>query len=321
MKANRSAVRAHLIARLGLAWLVMATSMNVREARSATLYIREVGEGANPAIELVAPLRNSIDRIKTLTSPTGEVFTADNVLGDRGLGDLIKTFPTLDAAFNYLAGTWQGTYTRSLTPGELGFQFSIGAVPISSVYRGFPLNVSLHPGDVVRNGETFVMTWDYATNERNHLNHMWTSALFEGDSIDSYSFFSIPNGGSGASESGGSTTDGDRTFRRRRVRESGTIGNRFLMTYTASEAHLPLPVELTFGAATELDEAVTNEPDNDGNPFTNPPFMQLTYLRTADPFQFLLVPEPSSGLLAVGAWLGAGTLRKRPRRGGEAGPI
>jgi hypothetical protein len=250
----------------------------------------------------------------SLTSPSTDVFTSASALRSDGVTNLIKTFPSLDAALTYLAGTWQGTYKPSGPNAvDTPFTFSIDALDPNSVYRGFPQNLTPSAGDSLGNGVPFLMTWDYASNEPEHLTTVQAVFRFTpGVGIVGRAFTL------GSNEH--STTFVGAGERRVDIDyQSQALANGYsvLTTYTLDESHLPFDIELTFGTQTVLNDAVENQLDDDGDPLNGPPVVGLRYRRLDDPFEITLVavPEPTTGALA--ACLAIGVAMRRTRRRGR----
>jgi hypothetical protein len=303
--AVRQAVRHLVTAFAVLAWLNSAQA----QFTSSRFSLREIGTGPNPTIELQYPF-SVFDDVESLTSPSGEVFSAS----------LTKSFATLDAAFGYLAGTWHGTFVPTFPFGSaaLPFEFQIALVSPDAVYRGLPLNASLHDGDRIRSGETFLMNWNYESDVPLHQTSLEVLAQIDSFTFSSLTILGKPQPGGSTSVSGSSsvgTSNGSASFSRSYKSEPGASDYRFLTTYKASGSGSPLPADiaLTMGAATTLDSAITNAPDGDTNPFNGPPRIGLRYFRIGDPIEFQLVPipEPSAAvMLAIGTTF-ATVLRRR----------
>jgi hypothetical protein len=295
---------ARLSVRLGVAGLVALGGLNLASAQSlisTSLTIKEVGRGPNPTIELEFPFNSFFGDVLSLSSPSGEDFNAASILEDRLFSDLIKTFPSLDEAFTFVAGTWHGTRrTSPFGNTETSFEFSVDLVSPDAVYRGLPEHVSLEDGGRIRSGQTFLLSWDYPASEPVHQTSLQIIPQFPTGRSGSLRTFSTPRPGS-SSHASGSTGTGARYFATDFQSEPGTSENRFLTKFTASDLGLPLDVQLTFGASTSLNAAVANEDDGDSNPFNNPPGIGLRYLRTADPFEVTVisVPEPPAYSIAM----------------------
>jgi len=279
--------------RLVVAFLIVMGLANVAQAQFPDYFnVKEVGPSPGSTIELEFDFGLSSD-IDKLTSPSGEIFTPQPGPGPQRFPQLLKTFSSLDDAFNYLAGDWQGTYTPNpITGTPVTFDFQINSVPIASVNRGGLENLSLQPGDQIRSGKTFLMSWDLTGGQASgaYLNIVPQFASGSGQSTH---FFSRPNP-NGNTHSGGSMGSINSFFETDYRNQPGTNEFRFLTTYTA--APLPLDLAMTFGTSTALNDFVENLGDGDSNPFNGPPLIGLRYLRMADPFEVTVVsvPEPAT---------------------------
>jgi hypothetical protein len=187
------------------------------------------------------------------------------------------------------------------------FEFDVALVSPDSLYRGVPQQISLSDGDRIRNGQEFLMSWDYPSNDPMHLTSLLIVPQFNPLKGGSYSIRSP--GGSGSS-SGGSSS-----FHKTEQHISPPGEYQILTTYTAAEAALPLNVELTFGATMELNNAVQNPGDGDEIRFNDPPVIGMRYSRTADPFEITLVPVPEPATSVLTACLAiAATMWLRSRQ-------
>jgi hypothetical protein len=298
---------------LGVRWATVCFAVVIWAKASnaqATFQLIEVGSGPTTTIELLYPFPSTLTfgGITSLTSPSGEVFTSASILEERHFGDLIKTFPTLESAFAFLAGAWQGSYIPRFPKGSptRSFGFDVAQVSPDSVYRGLPQDFTVHDGDRIRSGETFLMSWNYESNLPAHLNSLQVVAHINSYDLGGNSIFGTPSP-PGSSRGGGQTSVGgdhdSASFEYERKSEPGTSENRFLMTYTGGGSGTPLPaqMQLTLGATNRLDSLVVNHGDGDAEPFNNPPAQGLQYIRTAGPINLTLVPipEPSTWNLAA----------------------
>lgn len=288
---------------------------NLSYAQISFFHLIEAGPDPNPSIQLEIPFLPTIPPnpggLKRLTSPSGEEFTASTT----------KSFASLDAALDFLSGNWHGVYLPYTPPGgaEVSFEFDVALVSPDALYRGLPLNVSLSDGERIVNGRTFLMSWDYESEEPIHQTLLDFDVQVNSFDFSSESLLSTPQPGftvrserrSGPTQSGSEWAE----FARLHESEPGTSENRFLTTLTADGSGRPLPVDIamTIGAATNLNSAITNYPDGDGNGLNDPPTYGLRYFRNADPIHLQLVPIPEPASLALAAFAigAAGTLRRR----------
>jgi hypothetical protein len=313
---------------LGVRWATACFAVLIWVKASnaqATFQLIEVGSGPTTTIELLYPFPSTLafGGMTSLTSPSGEVFTSASILEQRHFGDLIKTFHTLESAFAFLAGAWQGTYIPRFPQGSptRSFGFDVAQVSTDSVYRGLPQDFSLHDGDRIRSGETFLMSWNYESNLPAQLNSLQVVAHINSHFLGGNSIFGTPSPSGSSGGRGKTSVGGDHdsaSFEYERESDPGTSENRFLMTYTGGGSGTPLPaqMQLTIGATNRLDSVVVNHGDGDTDPFNNPPVQGLQYIRTAGPIDLTLVPipEPSTAVLAAGLALSA-MICRHGRRG------
>ena len=311
---KRQSQRAHAPRGLHfVAALFLIAQCGVAQAQFLNYFnVKEVTAGPSTAIEVRFDFDFSLHDVESLTSPSGEIFVPDNSsFGNRALGSLIKTFSFLDDAFSFLAGDWQGVYaTRPVFGGtHENFEFHIDPISNSSVYRGGVDNLSLQPGDLIRSGQTFLMSWDISDSRASGA-YMSIAPQFSSGNSLSTSLISRPNP-NGNSLSSGSVGSGNRFFSRERRNVPGTSDYRFLTTYEG--APLPLDLLMTFGTTTLLNSAVDNPNDNDTNPINGTPAIGLRYIWTGNPFEVTLVsiPEPSTLLIAIMGLVVIGTARHR----------
>ncbi len=289
-------------ARRLVACTVIIAIANATYAQNVSFGLSERGSSSNPTIQLQLPISTSSfpgGGVRSLTSPSGEIFDAQNPAA------LTKTFTTLDQAFNFLAGGWHGTFTPifPFNSPPLPFDFQVSLISTSDVYRGLPQNVTLSEGLLIPNGKTFLMTWDFESDEPRHSTSLQVLAKINSFAFSSLSSFGKPTGGTfsvgGTSSSGNSS--GSASFMRRYEPEPGATEYRILTTYKASGSQTPTPafVDVTMGSVTDLSSAFTNHGDGDANSLNNPPVMGMRYTRTGDAINLTLVPEPATWALAM----------------------
>jgi hypothetical protein len=274
------------------------------------LFLKEIGEGPATRYELELGGRNSIaGSIVSLTAPNGEIFSVPNPTERRTFGELLRSFTTLEDAFTFLPGVWQGTYAAfPPRPEATGtpFKFIIDPIPTDAVYRVAPQNLTVADGDRIPNGSTFELGWDYAGDLTSRQTYIGRALLISPGNFLGVSVVSTPRPG-GSTSGSGSSTGGSITFASSIRNVPGTSENRFVVSYTATGAPLPVGVELSIGAYTPLSQFVANYGSSGTSPFNAPPTMSLAYLRAAEPrVIYLTVPEPSAvGLAALavaGLW-------------------
>lgn len=285
----------------------------VTTCEALELSIVESGPDSNTKVGLWAQdfRASQIRGISQLTSPSGDVFTPATVLENRAYASLLKQFDSLAEAFEYAQGSWQGLSPLwpPYPPATGSFDFNIGDVSIDTLNRTVPTLLSPNPGAAIKNGTTFLLGWDYPADAEAPLRtRIYRVPKFDaGSSWGSWSL-STPSPG-GTIQSSSSTGVGDRLFSSKLTNVPGTDQNRFLVSFTAAEAALPLDVELTMGSNFSLNSAVTIS-YSPGTGFLSPPEVTFSYARQLDPFRITLirVPEPSSLALVllcvVGGWSG-----------------
>ena len=249
-----------------------------------------------------------------VVSPSGDVFTPDSVIENGYFHDKFLAFDSYDDALAYAHGTWEVTYPVREYPVQdppttETYWFTIDTSLFESFDRTPPTLVSPLPGATIRNGSTFLFGWDYlGTDTPANRTYIERVPQFDPVSGKGYSVVGIPSP-SGTSHSSGGTGVGDEKFTHERTNVPGTDKYRFLATYEAAEAALPLDVELTLGSYFAFDDAVIVS----SKPGQAPSGDRYFYSRQNDPFCITLstVPEPTSLGLATLCLL-CGTLT-RPR--------
>ena len=272
------------------------------------LSIIESGPDTNPQIGLWAQgLTNGFFGVNRLVSPSGDEFTPESVLEGDHYRSLLLRFSSLPDAMEYVAGTWQATPAPrfpfpSPFPPEEPFDFNVDAIPLQTINRTAPTLLSPAPGAGIKNGTTFDFGWDYLTSDfAPNRTSITRISQFDPPPSFGWSIVSTPVPGSTTRLSGGSSS-GDRSFSHTLINVPGADKNRFLQTFTASEAALPLDVQLTLGSYYSNDL---------GFPSTG---VRFFYSRENDPFVITLfkVPEPSS--LGIGIVLAIIGLHPRVTR-------
>jgi hypothetical protein len=313
MKAMMAALCASPASHAGLGLLTSLAWLNLAHAQTRVFSVREVGAGPTPSVELEFPFPLTIfSGLQSLTSPSGEVFTRDSALESRPLGALLKAFSSLESAFDYMAGTWHGFVEGGHFDDDINFEFEVALIPTDSVNRSFPENLSIGPGDKVRNGQTFLMSWDFASDAPPHRAYAQLQRKSATGSAGGLQFLDVPEEGSNT-QVGRSIGVGENGFTYAFESEPGTTEHRWLTTLSTSTA-LPFDMEISVGAMTDLNSAVTNNDPGVPDPFDNYPTIGLHYHRVTDafPIQIVIVPEPSTKVLA--AILGPGLVSLGVRR-------
>jgi hypothetical protein len=276
-------------------------------ARALELSIIESGPSPNPEIGLWArDLTDGFGGVTRLVSPSGQVFTPESILERNRTRALLQRFNSLADAMDYVEGTWNATPFASFpfpSPSFEPFDFDIDSIPLETINRTPPTLLSPTPGATIKNGATFLFAWDYETSDP-PPNRTSITRIPQFDPLSSWgrSVVSTPRPGNTTRLSGG-TGSGERSFSHTLTNVPGADENRFLATFTASEAALPLDVELTLGSYYA------------NNTSFPPPRVRFYYSRELDPFYITLstVPEPSSiGLVTATAIVGIVRRARRP---------
>lgn len=261
------------------------------ESAALELSIIERGSGAQAEIGLWArDFGSRFSGTQSLISPSGDVFTPSSILEDGFLSDLLIRFDSISQALAFVSGAWEGTRSGPFPSSPVvEFEFNISPIPIAAINQSVPTLVSPMPGQKIENGSTFEFGWDYVTSgEAPNRSRYTVIPQFDPVSSGGTSVVSTPRPGASSSGSGG-TGSGDRKFLRTRRNVPGADQNRFLNSFEAAPAALPLDVALTLGSYSDLAEFVL--PRNG---------VGLFYSREIDPFFITLtVPEPSSIGLAI----------------------
>lgn len=301
---RRHIVRPHWIVRTakGLAVLGLTVGfVGTAEAQFNDLgfTIEESGPPEAPEWELTISPRSSF-RPGMLSRPGGLVLDVDSSGWNPDEGTWARAFPTLEEVYGYLEGDWSYVPGSTFFPsGNTNYEFRFEDLELASPDRALPTSLSLPEGAIIKNGEQFLLSWDYPPGDDSEtLSLIQWEPKFDG-SGRSYSRRVVsPPSPNGSSSGFGSTGQGDRMFTVEHRNEPGASTNRWLYTLTASEAALPLDVEFTLGAYSSLNNRVwTRGVAGLFGDFD----VSLTYLRLAERFNITLsqVPEPTSAMLTL----------------------
>ncbi len=273
-----------------------------------------IESGPEAAVSLwIRGLDDSFFQSNQLISPAGETLDSSTVLEDGLFSDLVRRFDSLEDAIGYVQGTWHATVDSRFPERTATYDFSIEALSIESINRAAPELFSPTPAHEIRNGSTFLFAWDYPEGgEMPSQSRFLTIPQFDPLRGGGGSVVSTPTPG-GTLMSSGSIGTGDERFSRKLTNVPGTDKNRFLYTLEASEAALPLDVEITLGSHISLEDQISlGETTSEGFPPFPTPRIGLFYSRQNDPFTITLshVPEPTSVGLVIVMIIGGAIARK-----------
>jgi hypothetical protein len=276
-------------------------------AAALSFSLLEFGEGTDTSVELwVRGVGGNIfTDARQLVAPSGDVFDGESALESGIFGQRLRIFDTLEAAGSYMSGSWQATIVKRFFPEETGiFNFTINDLSPATINRTPPTLLTPSPGQVIKNGSTFLFSWDYLGTDDPPRGSLFTTIpQFETISSRSLRGVSTPTPGE-TSTITGSTGVGDRRFSHTLTNVPDADKNRFLYTMTAAEAALPLDVELTLGSSISLTDLIVSDDLADFG-FFRLSRLDLRYSRMNEPFLITLstVPEPTSASLLLLAWL------------------
>lgn len=263
--------------------------------------IEEAGDPSSPGWSVRIGARSFGE--KALTSPGGHVLDELSPEWGADRRQWVIDFDTLDEVYAYLEGDWTFNVAQFGGQSESEYVFRFEGLDAADPDRSLPKSVSLREGTVIKNGEPFLLEWDYGWSEGSTTETYVRWSPQFGDSGFSYAswIFSAPRS-SGFSRGRAITGVDERRFEYERELVPDEELNRWMYTLTASEAALPLDVEFLMGAYTSLDDFtwVRGSANNGAPPFWDFD-VDLSYLRVAEHSDFTLsaVPEPASAFLLV----------------------
>jgi hypothetical protein len=291
-------IYARRFAPLCLAFTAALWSLNFATAQSFVQFtLKEVGEGQNTSVELEFSLFDQLG-VSSLTSPNGNMFQASTALEHRDDAELLTRFSSLSEALAFVTGTWHGKLNTFPFQGQMAnFEFTVASISEDAVYRGNPRDISLGNGSQIGNGIPFELSWNYGTDVSEHKTFGLLDPQFGSMNL-AQTFIVMTPDPNGSSQRSGRRGVGNSFFKYDIRNLPGTSENRFLTSLTAADAMLPLEVEFSLGAYTSLSTYVSAPISSD--PFRNPQFVFLHYVRLNEPIRIEVVPvaEPVSAALA-----------------------
>ena len=280
---------------IALLFVFLATSSVVAQALfPVAIEINESGEPPLWSIDITA--RSST--LLNIVAPDGSMLLPERT------GKLFheKTFDTLESALSTLNGEWSVTDFTGVR------QFSVHPINSEELNRSVPIVTSPDPGFAARNGEAFLLAWEYEPftvgDEAPNRSAILLQRTVPETSRYSRSILSTPSQGSDISGAGSS---GDFTTRLTSEPEADT--NRWLLTLS-SDQELPQTFDIQIGSYVSMDDFL-DTPLLDPTRPSRGPLATLAFSRSAtDTISVTLVPEPDGGAAFAVAGLLVSLLRR-----------
>jgi|GEM_PF-3631050 len=227
-----------------------------------------------------------------IVAPDGSVLEPDVTPFERWLPagsiEFEETFGSLESALSFVNGNWTTTEVTSLLSDRaetFNRQFTVNELTSDDLNRSVPILSSPVSGFEAKNGEAFLLAWEYETmsgDEEPNLSVITRRRTSPEERGFSRSIRTTPSGGSSGIGSSGAA-DFNTSLRA----EPGADTNRWLLTVTSNQ-HLPQTFDIQVGSWLELDEFLVTPLQDPDNPDRGP-YAELSYSRLAETVNVSLV--------------------------------